>query len=264
MLERNAHVIGKVLCPHDTLDSTNEAARRLMSKSEPADGTVIWAADQAAGRGQFDNQWYSTRGESALFSVILRPKALAVADQFVLTLMVTLSVMDGIEAICGPLDRLEVKWPNDLYLDGHKIAGVLIENQCMGQRIASTIAGVGINVRQDEMPLHLSRATSLRTITGRAIDPPDVMTSILRSLDERYVEFNDSVHRPHRREELRRGWHAAFERRMLGHGCDLMFRWGIATFPARVCGVSRSGQLHLRRDDEDLFFHLKEVEWLLD
>ncbi|MBE6233204.1 MAG: biotin--[acetyl-CoA-carboxylase] ligase [Bacteroidales bacterium] len=132
----------------DTVDSTNEEARRRISSLDNL--SVLSAFRQTAGRGQRGSSWSSVPGENLTFSIVLKygPAAmmpLRATDQCAISELTALSVTDllsshGIEA--------KIKWPNDIYVGGRKICGILIEHSVRDSYLASSIIGIGLNVNQ--------------------------------------------------------------------------------------------------------------------
>jgi BirA family transcriptional regulator, biotin operon repressor / biotin---[acetyl-CoA-carboxylase] ligase len=152
-------------------DSTNERARALAQAGAPH-GTLVTAGEQSAGRGRQGRRWSAPAGSALLMSLILRdpprltPLAAAVA----------VAVVAGEDA--------RIKWPNDVQVDGRKLAGILTERA--GDAL---VLGVGLNVslRDDELPT--ADATSLQLEGSPVVDRPPVLLSILRSLGEGYAAF---------------------------------------------------------------------------
>ncbi|MBK9336717.1 MAG: biotin--[acetyl-CoA-carboxylase] ligase [Lewinellaceae bacterium] len=130
----NTLFIGKVYHRFDALPSTNDYARELLAKSKPPEGTVLRAASQSAGRGQYGSRWLSAAGQNLTLSIILYPKWLQVAEQFRLSEAVALAVRDTVVAALPHASGAGVliKWPNDVYLSDRKIAGILIQNALNG------------------------------------------------------------------------------------------------------------------------------------
>ncbi len=159
--------------------STNDVARN----GTYGHGDVVVAEVQTAGRGQRGNRWESARGANLTFSVVLKPTFLPVADQFLLSEAVALAVADtlgeyGIEA--------RVKWPNDIYVDGNKIAGILIENDIMGVTMARSVAGIGLNVNQTEFDPSLPNPVSMKLAADRDFDCREILGRFLGALSARY------------------------------------------------------------------------------
>lgn len=133
----------------NSTDSTNSHAMRLLSVQELTEGTVFSAGFQTAGRGQPGKNWLSLPNENLLFSVILRPHFLRAEEQFSLILFLSLAVRAYLSTRLKAHDRIadiRIKWPNDIMVNGKKIAGMLIENQVQGSGIRYSVAGIGLNL----------------------------------------------------------------------------------------------------------------------
>ena len=153
------------VCWLDTVDSTNsEALRRL---PELPSGTVLAAYEQTAGRGQRGNTWFTQSGKNLTFSIVLKYgpgglPALSAADAIRLNALSSVAVARFLQAHGV---RPFIKWPNDIYVNGGKICGMLIENSLDGSGIGSSVLGIGINLNQRVFP-QLANATSLALCTG--------------------------------------------------------------------------------------------------
>jgi BirA family biotin operon repressor/biotin-[acetyl-CoA-carboxylase] ligase len=125
---------------HDSIGSTNDEARRLAAAGAP-DGTVVHADEQTAGRGRMSHTWFSPPGNLYL-SVILRTgdPVNRIAE---LSFVAALAVADTVDALLPRQTRALLKWPNDVLVNGAKIAGILLEHAD-----DATIAGIGLNVLQ--------------------------------------------------------------------------------------------------------------------
>ncbi len=183
----NTLFIGKVYLRFDELSSTNDHAAELLApehpshtKSKPAEGTVIRADSQSAGRGQFGSRWESAAGKNLTFSVILYPEWLEIEAQFYLSMAVALAVHNAVcEVYRGPLP-VQIKWPNDLYLGDQKMGGILIQNSLSGARIQSSIIGIGLNVNQLHFDPDLPNPVSLASASGHAFDLGDSVLPCIR------------------------------------------------------------------------------------
>jgi len=162
------------LMVRDEVDSTNDEVRRLAEAGAP-DGRVVIADRQTAGRGRRGAAWVSPTGEALAFSVLVRPgepKALWPR----LALAAGLAVAEGLESFGVAAG---IKWPNDVWIAGRKVSGVLVE---AGADFA--VIGIGVNVNVTEFPPVLEAvATSLRLETGAAVDRAAVLAEILRRLE---------------------------------------------------------------------------------
>jgi BirA family biotin operon repressor/biotin-[acetyl-CoA-carboxylase] ligase len=160
----------------DEIDSTNDALKRA-AKNGAAHGTLYVAESQSRGRGRQGRTWLGERGESILASVLLRidcePRRLP-----------PLAIVAGLatrDAIGG---RAKIKWPNDVLIDGKKVAGVLVEAVLSGTRVEAIVIGVGINVHQRIFPAEIAqRATSVALHHDGQPDRARILADVLAGLD---------------------------------------------------------------------------------
>ena len=151
----------------DEVDSTNDGLRRLAAEGAP-EGTVLVADRQTAGRGRRGRSWHSPPGCGLYLSALFRnPGPMHALTRW--TLLTAVAAVDAVRSATG-ID-VRIKWPNDLWHDGKKLAGILVESRSTGGRVEELIAGVGINVSNGaaELPASSDPApTSLLAIAGRA------------------------------------------------------------------------------------------------
>ncbi len=168
------------------LDSTmREAAERAQDGA--AEGTVIVAGEQSAGRGRLGRSWHSEPGAGLYLSVILRPEV-AAKQAPALTLALGLGVAEGIEKI-APV-TCDLRWPNDVMIGEKKCAGILVEMTSADERVCYVIAGIGINLNHRSLPRDLRRsATSLRIETGEEFDAGKALSTILAGCERYYDRF---------------------------------------------------------------------------
>ena len=124
-------------------DSTNTLARSLANESR--EDILITTDFQTAGRGQRGNSWESEQGKNLLFSLIIHPQDIPASQQFILCQHISLALC---EVLRNYTNNISIKWPNDIYWDNKKIAGILIEHDIEGGYLARTIIGIGLNVNQ--------------------------------------------------------------------------------------------------------------------
>ena len=155
---------------------------------------VVFAEHQTAGRGQRGNRWESAAGKGLWFSILLRPE-IQLSDSGRLTIWAIEAISDVIRIEFG----LEpaIKLPNDVQLNGHKVAGVLVEMRAQNNAPHLAVVGIGINVNQcrDDFPAELQdRAISLAMALGRQVDRQNFAVALLRNLDLTYREkFSKAV-----------------------------------------------------------------------
>jgi BirA family biotin operon repressor/biotin-[acetyl-CoA-carboxylase] ligase len=178
----------------EKVDSTNSYVHDLLSKNSLDEGFIVWGKEQYAGRGQRGNSWLSPPGVNLTFSIVLRPHFLAIKDQFWLTKAVALGVAEYVSS-CLPASEVRIKWPNDIYVDGTKIAGILIENILEKALLKYSIAGIGLNVNQDVFDPSLPNATSLKLLSGKELELPVCLENLCISLERFYLELRNGHYR---------------------------------------------------------------------
>ena len=179
--------------------STNNTAMEAAAAGAP-EGTVFLAEEQTAGRGRSANTWYSTRSMGIYCSAVLRPP-LPPSDVLVLSLAAGLAVHSAVREV-DPRVNPDLKWPNDLLLDGKKFCGILTEMNAEATRVQHVVIGIGINVNQLKFPGDLrDTATSLRLVTGNEWSRVELATTLLKSL---HREYRDLLENSNARESILR------------------------------------------------------------
>ncbi|MDR2362408.1 MAG: biotin--[acetyl-CoA-carboxylase] ligase [Prevotellaceae bacterium] len=231
------------------IDSTNRyAALHLADASEGS----VWAAHvQTAGRGQQNNSWESEPYKNLTFSLLLRPTWLPSEEQFYLSKIVSLGVTRFLRQ-----HRIKpaIKWPNDIYVDDKKIAGILIEHQIAGNSIGSSIVGVGLNVNQETFVSDAPNPTSIYLQTGHTLDLQQALPNLITCILNRYEHLRAGDIRPidadYRQQLYRLNEWRWFETRT-------------NRFRAKITGVRSSGELLLQNEQgQTEAFLFKEVRFL--
>jgi BirA family biotin operon repressor/biotin-[acetyl-CoA-carboxylase] ligase len=221
------------------VDSTNnEAARHL---KEAPHGAVWAAAFQQAGRGQRENRWESEAGKNLLFSVLFRPVHFRAEAQFLLSQAVSLGVcaylrQEGLPAL--------IKWPNDIYVDEKKIAGLLLEHHVCGEYISATIAGVGLNVNQRQFA-RAPQATSMCMVMEKEYHLRTVLQALLAAISHYYESDLSTLPAQYLRVLYRYrqwAWYEAEEK----------------CFRAQMVAVEPAGSLVLKHEDGTVHSYLQK------
>lgn len=173
--------IGHAVEVHASIGSTNDRARAMLGEFD-ADGRVVVADEQTAGRGRRGRTWLSPPGLNLMVSVALRPR-LDSREAWQLGLAAALAAANA----CGTVAPVSLKWPNDLLsADGRKVGGLLIETIFAGERMTGAVVGVGINVNwaRASMPAEIAaEATSLADMAGAPVDRDALLRSLLEALE---------------------------------------------------------------------------------
>jgi BirA family biotin operon repressor/biotin-[acetyl-CoA-carboxylase] ligase len=169
------------------IGSTNTAAMQAAAEGAP-EGSVFLAEEQIAGRGRGAHSWESARSAGIYCSVVLRP-ALPPSAVLVLALAAGLAVRAAIEEVNASVS-IDLKWPNDVLIEGKKVCGILTEMNAEATRVRYIVAGIGINVNQASFSQELKgEATSLRLATGSEWSRVELAAALLKSLDREYRRF---------------------------------------------------------------------------
>lgn len=187
----NTLFIGHNIIVLNKVDSTNSYLHGLVAKEAPAEGLVIQALEQYAGRGQRGSSWHSTAGANLTFSILLTPRFLPLADQFWLTKALAVGVAQFVSEELPSAD-VKVKWPNDIYVNDRKIAGILVENILETSSIKYSIIGIGLNINQDSFDSSLPNAVSLKMLSGKNFDLSVCLENICISVEKFYLELRNA------------------------------------------------------------------------
>jgi BirA family biotin operon repressor/biotin-[acetyl-CoA-carboxylase] ligase len=220
------------------IGSTNAVALKLAA--EGADhGTVVVAEEQTAGRGRLGRTWFSEKSTGIYTSIILRPR-LSPAAAPVLTLMAALAAQKAVSSVAGL--TVDIRWPNDLLVNGKKVCGMLTEMSAELDRLHAVVLGIGINVNHSLMPPELENiATSLRMEAHRAISRVQVLVALLREIDRHYQLLLTGGNRA-----ITERWEGASS---FAHGKRVRVVAAAGQQQATTMGLEPSGALKVQYDD---------------
>lgn len=230
-------------------DSTNNYLKQLILERTLDDFSVVVANHQTNGRGQRGSSWLSEKDKNLTFSVLKRNISIVANQQFLLNILVSLSIVKTLEEFNIP--KLAIKWPNDILSDHHKISGILIENLIKNKQIEYAIIGIGLNVNQVKFE-GLSKVSSLKNIMPLPVDKDELLTKIIDKLkmyfklySENGSEFLNSEYESYL---FRKDKPSTFS----SHDNNL--------FTGIIRGVSTSGKLCIQMEDFNKEFDLKELK----
>jgi BirA family biotin operon repressor/biotin-[acetyl-CoA-carboxylase] ligase len=171
----------------EVTSSTQDLARQAAAQGAPQGATFV-AEEQTQGRGRQGRPWVAPRGSALLASVLLRPE-LEIAALPPLALVVGLALHDALAPL-APGGALRIKWPNDLLLDGRKVAGVLIESSLRGARVDGVVVGFGVNLRQGSLPPEIPATSLQRARPGlEPLRREDVLAAVLVRMEQRIAAY---------------------------------------------------------------------------
>jgi BirA family biotin operon repressor/biotin-[acetyl-CoA-carboxylase] ligase len=170
------------------VDSTNVFAMDLLAKTNPCEGTCIYTDFQTAGRGQIGRYWHSSAHSNLLASFIFYPKFINPNHQFYLNIISSLAVLKVIQNYTS---GATIKWPNDIYVDDNKIAGILVQNVWRGTDIKAAVIGIGLNINEVNFPESLPNPTSLLKITGQELDVIQIKDQVSASMEYYYLKLKN-------------------------------------------------------------------------
>lgn len=229
---------GKNIVYYDETDSTNLRIKQLGDEGAPH-GTLAVADRQISGRGRRGRAWDSPRGCSISMSVLLRPNIVP-NKASMLTLVMACSVAEGIMD-CSDV-AVQIKWPNDIIINGKKLAGILTEMSTQIDYINHITVGVGINVNQTEFPEEIRNiATSLRIECGHEVKRSSVIASVMRHLEEDYELFMKT-------EDLT-GLMDQYSSLLVNKDRDVLVLGAREQYRAHAVGITRTGELIVKKED---------------
>lgn len=237
-------------------DSTNNYVRQFPTPAQEQ-AILVSTEFQTAGRGQKGNSWESEPGANLLFSILVHPSFIPASHQFCISEAISLAVVKAAAELSSEEHRpfFSIKWPNDIYWNKKKIAGILIENELKGTRIERCVIGVGLDVNQKQFVSNAPNPASLYNINGVELDKEQVLELLMDKFMQYYgklqTEGADSLHEEYMSTLFRRtGMHR--------------YKDENGEFMASISQVEQSGRIILTTDQgESRRYEFKEVSVLL-
>ena len=234
---------GRNILYYDVTDSTNLRIKQAGDEGAPH-GTLAVADRQTAGRGRRGRTWESPAGSSIYMSILLRPE-IAPNKASMLTLVMALNVVEGIQECIGNDRDIQIKWPNDIIINGKKLAGILTEMSSQIDYINHVTVGVGINVNMTEFPEEIAdTATSLRLECGHTVKRASLIAAVMERLEENYEIFLET-------EDLS-GLLGRYSALLVNRDRDVLIIGQKEKYQAHAIGIDNTGELIVRREDGTL------------
>ncbi|HET9825272.1 MAG TPA: biotin--[acetyl-CoA-carboxylase] ligase [Chitinophagaceae bacterium] len=248
--------VGSPFIELQSVDSTNNYALAQIHANLAQPGSCYFAHEQTAGKGRRGKSWATEKDANITMSVVLKPSFLRLFQQFHLSACVAVATHTFLKKFAS--QSIKIKWPNDLYWENRKIAGILIENVIGNRRIKAAdwewaVVGIGVNVNQTEFPSSIKNAASLKQISGKHLDTISLAKELCQFLDSFYLKLlNDGVS-----QILDQYNEVLYKKNEI-----VKFKKVNRLFNATVKNVNEAGELIVQHGLEERF-DFGELEWMM-
>ncbi|WP_425390402.1 biotin--[acetyl-CoA-carboxylase] ligase [Ekhidna sp.] len=229
--------------------STNDELTSLSKNNKEPEGIVLYTNNQIKGKGQRGNLWIAEPGKNVLMSVLLKPTFLDPQNQYYLNLITGLAIIDALKNHVS--HNLVLKWPNDVYVNEKKIAGILIESNIRGSVLESSVVGVGLNVNQGGF--NFPKATSLYLETGSKFEILDIMEELLQHLEKWYMRLKSG-----NKDQILSSYHEL----LMWRGERRHFKAKDKEFVGEIVGINEHGNLTINYNGDLKQYGIKEIEFV--
>lgn len=184
----DTEIIGRNFIYSEEVESTNSFLLDKANKFN-SDGTILLAEKQSKGRGRKERVWYSAKGQNLTFSILLTSKKYLGKKFNLLNFTTSLSVAFALENLFQL--KTELKWPNDVLVNGKKICGILLESTSQGNKIERVVIGVGLNVNQGLFQGNFNlEPTSVKLELGENVDREKLLAELLNTFEELLLKID--------------------------------------------------------------------------
>ena len=236
----------------NAIDSTNTYLKKISSKDVIKDYTVVTTNYQTDGRGQMGTIWDSEKAKNLMCSVFKDCFNVLIKNQFYISMITSLAIIKTLQSFS--VQKLRIKWPNDILSENKKICGILIENVIKNKKLEASIIGIGLNVNQTEFK-NLPNASSLKIITGTFFNTDELLQLIIKNL-----KYYFSILEKGNLKFLKNDYENLLFRK--NKPSTFKDQQGVV-FTGFIKGINEIGQLQIILEDDILKeFDLKEVQLL--
>ena len=230
----------------DQVESTNDFAKEIINSKIIDDFTIVYTDNQTKGKGQRGNLWKSKAYKNLTFSLIIKPN-IKVEKQSYISKIVSLALLDYFDNIS---DYASIKWPNDIYINNKKIAGILIENIIQSNKLNYSIIGIGININQTKFDDDLPNPISLKQITKQDYNLENILNEIIYKLKD-FFTLKDNY----------KLIDNLYNKRLYGLKTQMEFidNKGLH-FKAEILGTDELGKLKLKTANKTTFYSFNEIK----
>lgn len=261
-------------------ESTNTLMKELLAKGEWPEGErFLYTGFQTAGRGQAGNRWESEEGKNLLCSILMPPRT----NIFDLNVIVSVAVYRTAQAVlqqCGLTatrsysNAISIKWPNDIYWQDKKVAGILIENAIIGNEVKYSIAGIGLNVNQTTFVSNAPNPVSLKLITGAETNIDALMQALMTQIEAAEAMSDEQVWTYYREHLYRKEGFWRFIEREVSLAPTMNYspsleerdgeRFDKSPFLACIADILPDGEIVLENQlGQQRKYHFKQVRYVL-
>jgi BirA family biotin operon repressor/biotin-[acetyl-CoA-carboxylase] ligase len=233
-----------------TVASTNVLAWNRLKTGSAGHGNIFQADYQLSGKGQAETAWYASAGCNLLCSLVIKDQPIKAVDLPKVNMLLAMAVY-GVVNKTFP-GRTHIKWPNDIMVDGHKIAGLLIETTLQGAYVKEIVCGIGLNINEPNFPEYLPNACSYFTLTGQYFNIEDILAQLVEEFDHQLSRLVNLEFKHIKYE---------YDKRLFGFNELRNFKVFNQTINGKIAGISASGQLILEAGNQLLYFNNKEIQF---
>jgi len=245
----------KNIIKFERLDSTNKKAKELNKEREIPEGSIVICYEQFAGRGYGNNTWESAAGMNISATWILKPNFLKAEQQFAITKAISIAVSETVKFFYFGELPVTIKWPNDIYIDDKKIAGILLENNIRGNDIRDCFAGIGLNVNQVVFHSDAPNPVSLKMLLEKDINLDYCLQILSENIQIKYKKLRESGPDALNTEYLNSLFRLEEPSEFISNG---------KKFAGIIMGTDNYGRLEVRlKTGEKKLFDFKEITFII-
>ncbi len=238
--------------------STNADISLSVSKNSPNTNIVLYTYKQWAGKGQIGRKWHSGVDKNLTLSLLVAINQLLAKDQFHFNMIISLSIRDWIASTLADSINENVgcfiKWPNDIYINDKKLAGILIQNSLADKYITKSTVGIGINVNEDNFPLDLPNPISMAEITGNKYNLGELFANLLYSLERLFFDYDQMSF-----DELKKQYISKMY--LLNQEKTFTLSETGQIFSGKIVGINDEGMLEVDQKGRMSRFNFREIRY---
>ena len=225
--------------------STNDYLLKLLKKKSYQEGTMVNTSYQKGGKGQRNNNWLSEKGKNLTFSFLLEPN-IELSNQFLLHIITSISIFKTLLEI--NIKNISIKWPNDIYVNDKKIAGILIENLVYRKFIHKSVIGVGLNINQTNFGILNATSTINQTMKKHNLNQ---ILQIFKSIfNKEYLKLNSNkIH-----EEF-----DFYKKNLIGYQTEKKYEYNSAVIKGKIIDVLSDGILVIQTKDSIIKLNFGDI-----